>query len=527
MRKSIFYILLVMLCGIAQTGCYEDKGNYDYTTLDTLSIKLPVKELNVQLGDTATVVPEVQTDIPETDLDYFWQIYSFSTANGRYVYMPMNQDKNLNYVCQLNDLMPSLGTYQLRLCAKQKSTGREFYSALLPFSISGLTGLLVLHNNGDKSDIGIIRDRDFMLSDAETKINIMPHWYSASNGGSAIEGHGKSIIQHLVKNMKRLGTLSEANIIVIGDKGATVCDYPSMKRLGGWESLFAAATYQGHPQYYSLGSSYGFAVDNGYLYARSSLPTMKFFGAPDMIPETNGFTISSQFYYEQSGKLFKGLFYDGHIRGFAAISSPKAGIGGNYNAYTSIFKITTSGETDISDLQADCLSLEKGGASNHYLGVMQRDNGERFVVEMDPTSKVQDRVFVANYSSDGLQDFPNAIYFTSGDSQANMCYYATKDAVYHYTVLNGRELTSKVLTLNDGTALPISGDITMLKVIKPYLGDFTYYNSNKILLVATYGGLPGTGKLYSLSIDQMTGLVKSNKVFQGFDKIVDATIKAL
>lgn len=527
MRKSIIFLLLVLLCGIAQTSCYEDKGNYDYTELDTLNIQLPAKELNVQLGDTTSLSPTVATNIPEGDLDYTWQIYSFSTSEGRYAFMPMSQGKDLSYICQLNDLMPSLGTYQLRLCATQKSTGREFYSPLLPFNISGLKGLLVLHENGDKTDIGILRDRDFMLTDAESKTTVMPHWYSESNDGAYIEGHGKSIIQHLVKSMKSLGTLSEANIIVIGDQGATVCAYPSLKKLGGWESLFAAATYQGHPQYYSIGSMYGFAVDNGYLYARSVLPKMKLFGAPEMDPTKNGFTISSQFYYEQNGKLFKGLFYDGNIRGFAAITSPRAGIAGNFNAYNSIFKLETSGETNLADLQASCLSLEKGGASNHYLGIMQRYNGERFIVEMNPTTRKQDEVCVGSYATDGLQDFANAILFASGDNQANMCYYATRNAVYRYTVLSGRDLASKPLTMNDGSAIAFDGEITMLKVLKPYLGDYKYYNSNKILLVGTYGGSAGSGKVYSLTMDQMTGLVRSVKTFSGFDRVVDATIKAL
>ena len=54
-----------------------------------------------------------------------------------------------------------------------------------------------------------------------------------------------------------------------------------------------------------------------------------------------------------------------------------------------------------------------------------------------------------------------------------------------------------------------------------------YYMTNEEMVVATYGGTPGSGILYSLQMDPFSGRVKTVKKYTGFDKIYDVNIKGL
>ena len=55
--KKLFYMLvaLVLAC-----GCYDDKGNYDYKTLDELTITLPATSYSLLFGERLQISPTIE-----------------------------------------------------------------------------------------------------------------------------------------------------------------------------------------------------------------------------------------------------------------------------------------------------------------------------------------------------------------------------------------------------------------------------------------------------------------------------------
>ena len=45
------------------------------------------------------------------------------------------------------------------------------------------------------------------------------------------------------------------------------------------------------------------------------------------------------------------------------------------------------------------------------------------------------------------------------------------------------------------------------------------------MVVGTYGGTAGSGKLYSMEIDPFSGRVQTMNAYTGFDQIYDVSIK--
>lgn len=130
-----------------------------------------------------------------------------------------------------------------------------------------------------------------------------------------------------------------------------------------------------------------------------------------------------------------------------------------------------------------------------------------------------------------LEDVRNGrvIDWAFGTSFMNMCYYATPEGVFRFSADNGKTIRSEPLMTEKNEKIQFEGDITMMKILKPdiFSGDNndTYYKSNEQMLVGTYGGTPGSGILYSIELETLSGRVASVREYTGFDKIYDVNIK--
>lgn len=75
------YYLLALLTGILfLTGCYDDKGNYDYKeindiVIDTVGFKMTYTVLQYEELQIDPTVAFTRNPIPEGNLSYEWYIY--------------------------------------------------------------------------------------------------------------------------------------------------------------------------------------------------------------------------------------------------------------------------------------------------------------------------------------------------------------------------------------------------------------------------------------------------------------------
>lgn len=513
------------------TGCYDDKGNYDYATLDSLAISLPSNNVQASLGDTLKITPTITTTIPESDLTYYWEV-EYKPTNSYIKYVPIATGKNLSYIVALNDTMPSLTNYTMRLHAVQKSTNRDFYSDSFTMTITGqVNGLVVLHGNDVQSDVGLVRASEFMATSGTSIVTeVKPYFWSSVNG-SKIKGKGKQIIQTISSYLNWASSgyngvtgVDCADVWVITDKGGSFASYASFKKEGNWSDGFYGKLNQDTPQSIYINGQYVEAIDGGELFMKQySLYT---FVTP-LITKSSGYYLKTSVYIPSYKKLAQGFFFDSKTRAFIGIPY--------FNGVNDItyYTMTTSSDVcNLGDIQADLIYMDQGGTSGHYLAVMEDDSSNKFLLEIDLAGgdeHEQENMAYAKYDMTTLTDIDNAKYYAFGDDEPNMCYYGTSDAVYHFSAIKGNALSATKLQYSDGSYVDFGGQtITMLKVLKPAVTTsptFNYFNRNKILLVGTYEGGAGTGKLYSLTIDELTGLVISKNIYSGFDEISDANIK--
>jgi hypothetical protein len=532
--KNIFYTLAAFFAAIAFTSCYSDKGNYDYAALDSLTIDLPYTSYNASLGERLQITPIVTTSIDESDLTYYWEVECGYAITGHYdKFIPFVKGKNLDYTVALTDTMPTMQTYTMRVHAVQNSINRDFYSPTFTVTFTGqMTGLAVLHGNDTQSDIGLVRANEFMATASTTvdAVSVKPYLWSALNG-SKIAGKGKQIIQTVSSFMNwasggfngATGTAC-TDVIAITDKGGVFGNYASLKKEGDWDAGFYGNLNHGKPQSIYIHDQYVVAVDDGVIF-RKNFSLYKFV-AP-LVDETSGYTFGSPLYIPEYTRLAQGIFFDNKKRAFIGVPYIT-------NTPFSFFTMTTDASVcNLGDIQADLVYMDRGGSSGHFLCVMQDNSGSKFLAEMDPAGGDEHKMAnmaYAKYDMSTLTDIANAETYAFGEDQVNMCYYSTPSSVYHFSVIKGNALSANKLQYADGSLVDFGGQtITMVKILKPAktsMPTFSYFNYNKILLVGTYGGSAGTGKLYSLTVDELTGLVVSKNVYEGFDKIYDANIKA-
>ncbi len=67
-------IVLLVLLPFALTACLEDKGNYEYTELDTLEISGLADEMRCFLLQKQNITPSIVTSIPEDRLEFVWRV---------------------------------------------------------------------------------------------------------------------------------------------------------------------------------------------------------------------------------------------------------------------------------------------------------------------------------------------------------------------------------------------------------------------------------------------------------------------
>ncbi|MDE7374139.1 MAG: hypothetical protein K2M86_02240, partial [Odoribacter sp.] len=123
MKKLIYlFFLLPLMLNLA--ACYDDQGNYDYTDLPDVAIKMQ-DTLYVTQFKTLELTAEVDLDgAPESDYEFSWRLWSNGLA-GTYAQKEIGNGKHLTY-----EMMETPGSYTLLLTATNKKTEVKTYKQI-------------------------------------------------------------------------------------------------------------------------------------------------------------------------------------------------------------------------------------------------------------------------------------------------------------------------------------------------------------------------------------------------------------
>lgn len=557
MKKKILNIMMMAIVAVAAISCYDEQEGNDFDTrLPDVEIVIPNTTYSGSLGQVITIEPQVKTEIPENDLDYFWEV-SGNRSNdfGREFYTPLvsddEQGKTLTYTCKLDSNITSLNkSYKCRLRAHQKSTGRDFYSAdNFTITIQGITGLMVLYSEGAGSDVGVLMADEFMpkASSLPEKPSVTNALYSSVNG-SKLEGEGVSIYQG-VPSYISTAYQDRCRILVHTDKTWTWLNRNDLSVYGDWNAIFYLQgdrkVNAGNPKGFCMVNSWAYAFDGDdvFIYQPSSqaqclFPTF----TPELVCTGHTFTFAPTACYVTSSGIQQLLYansVDGDMmrKGFVGISN-----GGlqNIDMFT---KLLDTGMDAVpfnpGSMKADLIKA-KTDQRTHVVAVMKGDAshesfaGKYFLVDLYTKAAASGNSGMQGIPQlilgmDGLTEVGSAFAFDFGSTQ-NMYYYATHSAVYHYGLDGTMLAPSQKLCMTDGSSISFNGEITMMKMFDT--GSVKRHDTDEILLVATWDGSKST--LYALHLDTMTGNVAKlsrydSSTVEGwaFGKINDVYIKGL
>ncbi|WEK35599.1 MAG: PKD-like family lipoprotein [Candidatus Pseudobacter hemicellulosilyticus] len=153
--------MLLSLAGFGLlAGCYKDKGNYDYTELNEISISTSTDIVNVKQFDTLKIDPVVtlQDQSGQGKLKYSW--YYLNQLN--LTSYEISKDKNIRSV-----IGATPGTYELYLKVTDSSTGvGAFHKFQMQVTSNLPEGWLFLYEAGaDSSDAALILPSGQILAD--------------------------------------------------------------------------------------------------------------------------------------------------------------------------------------------------------------------------------------------------------------------------------------------------------------------------------------------------------------------------
>lgn len=524
--KKLYWLFFVAM---AWCGCYDDKGNYDYRDLEELQVAIKEEgPHSLMYGDVLRLTSEIKTSISDTDLQYDWEIQMDTVWYNPFV--SVAQGRDLNYKWE-NAVLNKEKAYKMRLNVMQISTGRHFYSKVEEINLTmypSALGLMVLHGDGNASDIGVIEAPEFQLQKPSTDFQskIEPTYYSSKNGEEKIPGVGTGLYQTYLKSLRP--PISD-NIVVVAltEKSSTVTDSKTMVKKGEWNDMFIGGLNAGVPMGIDMLGNNLYIFDGKDIFSRQAvkyrvaLPVYEYEEGGD----GNGFEFRPQI-FELTSNLGRAILFDKGKSGFVTVRqlfdfSGLALMDVNEPGIQIPFN---PGKTD-----ADLLHWDTGGKYGMLAVMKSKSDGSCFIAEMNPAA--EDMRFFPKYKYDlsHVSDVKGGyvVNWAFGDNQINMGYYATPLGVYHFALDEGNRITPVELVFENNSRIEFEGDITLMKILKPRAtGEKTYYMNNVVMVVGTYEGTSGSGKLYSLELEPNSGKVKSLLgKYEGFDRIYEVEMK--
>lgn len=166
MRTIIIPAILLTVCWGMLTGCYKDKGNYQYHDLNNISTDLSDTTISVFQLDTLRIHPDVKQSIPDKEgLSYEWVMYA--KIGAPLTRRTLGNSRNLDA-----QIIEGPGPYILNLFITDKSTGVTTTIEQHIKVMSALNeGWLILEDSTTQADISIITPADVAFHHIYSRVN--------------------------------------------------------------------------------------------------------------------------------------------------------------------------------------------------------------------------------------------------------------------------------------------------------------------------------------------------------------------
>ncbi len=408
------YVIIGLLFFWLAMACTEDKGNYDYTPLNDLSISGIEAEYLIE-RDSQLIIPVTITaneDFQEGRYDYLWYAWRINNAADPDT---LSLEKDLDVAISI---VP--GEYDLRYIVTDKETKIIYtYRTDLTVIDSYSKGIMALSNAGGEADVTFINAVN----------TITPHVYLEANGETA--GTNPSGIFYIGG-----GEFVNPLVVIATEEGTKVANPADFSEFMDFSELFYFAPEPGIMQCLCK-SNWGYdeyVIVDGKVYNRYLSFVENLYQPYD--PQAKGDYYAAPFSMYEASDAF---FYDKKGQRFI------------YNNYGVMIPVeASSGAFNAADMQMD---MVYGFALDENLrAVMEDEAGQRYMISATKAVTYSD-----DYSETYIRVTPISMLpmDKEGCAEASTFAMSTRDMGFLYYAYGNKiacisTVTGNILAVYDG-----------------------------------------------------------------------------
>ncbi|RXK81452.1 PKD-like family lipoprotein [Filimonas effusa] len=513
MRFNLPYIKLsfLLLAVAVIAGCYKDKGNYDYVSIDEATIDTSGLATNysIQRFDTLTIAPvvtyqgvKVNSAKPQfPELKFVWKMYPASSVR-------LNDERTLDSTVTLHKMLdqPEMAWEVLFTVVNTKTGVKAFAKFAVAIAPSLAEGWMVLYEKNGHSDVGlIVNDR---IAKATVKEKVLYDLYAASNG-APLKGKPGSLITSTANFPTYLSLFIQTSEDV-----ASVWPGTFERKATFSDTLFWTVPSVKTPAFITASEGRKeFVLNNNKLHKIDYLtiaPGRRAFD--DGAAGTYG-TLAPWVASSVHATLAT-VVYDQTNQRFLKLTSAGADI----IPFTT--KQAAKGPFDINNVGMQFLLSDVGRNYYQYSVMKQTSTGKYYLLAANfRVADTDSTLAKGKYDMSACPEIENINSITAGYLGEIFYYSAGSNKFYQFKYNTG-------VTENLWTA-PGNEKITCIRLQRSYgtnpAQDVLYApkNANKVLYIATYDEASGNGKVYEMLVDPSSGALNTGsvRVYEGFGKI--------
>ncbi|MDR0766094.1 MAG: hypothetical protein LBF09_04040 [Odoribacteraceae bacterium] len=511
-------IIPLAIALIAAAACRDDKGNYDYVTLDVVTIDtagtgiLPAYAIyrydSLRLAPVVAVNgTRVETDPAlEEILDYHWTIYSAVTSAGIASYID-----TIGTRAALDTVITRpAGLWTILFTVTHRPTGIKTF-ARFPVQVDEIIsdGWMVLYEKEGDTDAGlIVNDR---VKKGVVRERLFLDLYSASNEGQRLAGPPVNILHSVAPLVTGEVLVASARDLVGVDKNSFSVTYPL-------EKLFWTPPVTRHVTYLGGNNTRReIVINNNQIhyanYMSAGTSRVNALGAActgnhgQLAP-----WLSS--YYSAS---FEAIAYDQTNRRFLQVAANGVTVDTLNSSDKTAFDVNNTGmEMVLSDF----------GRSNYEYTIARDANSHALLVSNFSTATATTaRVAIAKHD---MSDCPgiSAVTSLAPGGLGEFIYYSAGDKLYlfKYNVTGADRLAT-------AWTAPAGDVITCVRLQRTYYPAFAaagiLINNYSVIYIATWNDATDTGTVHQILVDPSNGAVDpaTARVYTGFGRVKDMSWK--
>ncbi|TCC97080.1 PKD-like family lipoprotein [Pedobacter hiemivivus] len=508
--KKILNFLILLSGIILLASCAKDKGNYDYKTLNPVTIDIENVAISYGLErfDILEISPKVMYKGEKVDpvksqfseLKFSWEMYPAAGVQGiteRYI---LSDSIALKAEMSQREL-----SWEVLFTVTNTTTGIKAFSKFdVKITPSLAEGWMVLYERDGKTDVGLIANNEISKAQLK-KEKLFLDIYSASNGTPLPGTPGSLIFSSANLSAKRLYVQSSQEIaMVVSGTFQKVFDYN--------QSLFWSKPASTAP--ILIKATEGrkeFLINNNKVHMidyTALVQGERAFG--DALGGTYG-TLAPWMSTSTLGAPFDAIFYDQTNKKFMKLITRGSEIVpiSTTQAVTAPF--------DVNNVGMELLMGDMGWNNLEYL-VMKDNANKHWLLTANFRGGEIPNIGKAKYDMSICPEVANINSVTAG-YLGEIFYYSANNHLYQFKYLQN--------TVGQLWTAPAGETITNIALQKYYYTNhapgipFDPKNPCKVLYIATYNESKKVGTVYQVEVNQTEGSLVpgTQKEYTGFGKI--------